>query len=106
MPPVDHDPGGDVTGSGGALVTANSLAVEWGKTPKDKIEDFLLNSDANKYIAKPSFTAGAIGTFVFKKYEELSNGIDSSVDKIPKHLEPNKYVVQEFFDGNLVSIEG
>ncbi|HAG0017794.1 TPA: ATP-grasp domain-containing protein [Salmonella enterica] len=83
-----------------------SLAVEWGKTPKDKIEDFLLNSDANKYIAKPSFTAGAIGTFVFKKYEELSNGIDSSVDKIPKHLEPNKYVVQEFFDGNLVSIEG
>ncbi|EGC1289945.1 hypothetical protein H8526_004052 [Salmonella enterica] len=83
-----------------------SLAVEWGKTPKDKIESFILNSVANKYIAKPSFTAGALGTFVFNEYEEFSNGIESAVDKIPKHLEPNKYVIQEFFPGDLISIEG
>ncbi|HCR1860698.1 hypothetical protein LQZ39_23365 [Enterobacter cloacae complex sp. RIVM_C039474] len=83
-----------------------SLGLEWGKTSENKIKDFVDNSGIKEYIAKPSFTAGAIGTFTFTNYSQLKENLNLSIDKIPSHLEPHKYVIQEFFPGVLISIEG
>ncbi|BET95751.1 ATP-grasp domain-containing protein [Xenorhabdus taiwanensis] len=83
-----------------------SCSLEWGLTPEIKIKEFISFSAAKKFIAKPSLTAGAIGTFTFNSFEQLKHRIEQALNKIPSYLEPNKYVIQEFFNGKLISIEG
>ncbi|OTA21341.1 hypothetical protein Xbed_00570 [Xenorhabdus beddingii] len=83
-----------------------SFSLEWGETPEVKIKEFLNSAGVEKFIAKPSLTAGAIGTFTFDSFENLERGIEPALNKIPSYLEPNKYVIQEFFNGELISIEG
>ena len=83
-----------------------SLAIEFQVTPEKTIEDFITASGAEKYIAKPGLTAGAIGAFTFCNYAEFKEKISLAIEKIPDYLNPNQYVIQEFFDGELVSIEG
>lgn len=83
-----------------------SLGIEWLVTPEKTIEDFIAASGAAKYIAKPGLTAGAIGTFTFQSFDEFKEKISLAIEKIPDYLNPNQYIIQEFFDGELVSIEG
>ena len=83
-----------------------SLSLEWGVTSEEVIKQFINGSSTKQFIAKPSFTAGAVGTFVFQTLDELKEGIQQTHGKIPNYLQPNRYVVQEFFHGELVSIEG
>lgn len=83
-----------------------SIAIEWGVTPAEQIHDFLANSNLKKFIAKPSFTAGAIGTFIFTDFADLAKNIVQATDIIPSYLKPNHYVLQEFIEGDLVSVEG